>query len=759
METKRRIKHTWNVFGKIGVKYEDDTKEIINPRWFFAIKTEDRTKAREVLRGQTGLTAEEDVKFPGFLKIFCDLKRDDRANVVLRLEEAGIETFEGDLMPDRRFYIDSEVDIADKYRKAYFDIETDDTLPRIEIGRDRILSFAAIDSDGEIFFEDLKEFTDESEKKLLLKILKYIQKYDLILGWNSSGFDVPYLKERMRRYGINETDAYCWKEVGHFDLLKRFRHIFRFDNHIKSFSLENISQHFLGKGKVSRPEKVIDLWKNDKVKLREYNIQDSVLVKELDEELGVSEMMVRQSSWCGVPVGQFGLYSIIDAYIMRCAHRAGKFVKTSVRAIKERSMKNVRGNLNPDEVTAEGAQYVGAVVLEPKIGKYDDVYTFDFKGLYPSLMRTSNIGYDTLRNEANDLRITNPGTLTIPRLDGTVKPTYFEKERSVINIAISELITKRSEYKKLKLKMIEEGKDKGPKWERIVSDEIIVKELANSTYGIMGLQYGRYFSVDVAESITLFGQWCINYAKKFFEDTYGFPVIYGDTDSVFVATRGEFDPVKALEGFHTAIKEDLKKYNIEETFIQLEFDKQYKSLILTAKKNYAGWVVNIEGKKTDQVYIRGLDCIKKSTFSFAAVKQRELIDKILYGKIAESDMQDWVDSVKNEFFTRDFNVKELTLTQKIGKELSEYKSKSLIHLRLAQQVFDRTGEFHKNTEVEYVITGSSGKTIDGVLAEEFTGNFDRVYYWDNKTVPIIERITLCVFPNRDFFSSQLSLLT
>ena len=50
------------------------------------------------------------------------------------------------------------------------------------------------------------------------------------------------------------------------------------------------------------------------------------------------------------------------------------------------------------------------------------------------------------------------------------------------------------------------------------------------------MEYGRYYSIDVAESITLFGQWVILHAKKFFEDQ-GHTVIYGDTDSVFVGHR------------------------------------------------------------------------------------------------------------------------------------------------------------------------------------------------------------------------------
>ena len=131
-----------------------------------------------------------------------------------------------------------------------------------------------------------------------------------------------------------------------------------------------------------------------------------------------------------------------------------------------------------------------AIVLDPETGIYHKVYSFDFKSLYPSMMKTSNIGPDTLRYEAEGTDgvpyIVNPGTIERKRKAGKVKPTYFAHEPSVVTLALTDLMTKRKEYKDLKLKMIEEGTNKGIEWDSVVSDEIIVKELSNSIYGIMG---------------------------------------------------------------------------------------------------------------------------------------------------------------------------------------------------------------------------------------------------------------------------------
>lgn len=762
---KNKVLHTSNLFDKIFVKYETPEGEIKNLEqgvdWYFAVKKVDEEKARTEL-GKTlaSVTWEDDPKFPEYVKIHCQTHRDkqDKYDIVKYLEAQGVETYEGDLMNDRRWYIDKKVEISDHYRRLYFDIETDDSKEKIEIGKERIVSWAAIDEKGKKFFGKLEEFTDEAETKLLIDFLKLIRKYDLLLGWNSSEFDIPYLKARMRLYDLHKTRYYCWKNLAHFDLLKRFRHIFRFDSHLRSFSLDFISNHFLGRGKIEHKESIIDLWKNNPEKLEAYNIEDSVLVKELDDKLGVSNMMIRQSQWCGVPVGQFGLYSIIDAHIMKTAHRVGQFCRTSLRAIEERRPQNERGNVNPDDTSSTGAKYMGAIVLDPAIGKYGVVHTFDFKGLYPSMMRTSNIGYDTLRYEANDPDlIINPGTRAHLRKTGEIRPTYFDKRPSVINLAISELITKRSEYKKMKLQMIEDRKNKGPLWERIVSDEIIVKELANSTYGIMGLEYGRYFSVDVAESITLFGHWCIYFAKKFFEDR-GFPVIYGDTDSVFVATgEKEFDIQGQLDLFHKKLKEELKKnYNIDEVFIELAFDKKYESLILIEKKTYVGHVTNMEGKKTDETYARGLDYIKKNTFSYASEKQKSLIEYILHGSLSKADIQKWMLETKEDFDKHSFSKEELRLTQKVGKELEEYAGTAPLHVRLAKVLKEKTGRNLRNMEIEYIVTGHA-KNQMGVLYDDYAGEFDRDYYWENKTQPLLDRVANVVYPGVEWFSYQPNL--
>lgn len=754
---KAKVIKTANKKDGILVTYETEgvRKSGVMPiHWFFAVQKKNEEKTRELLsKTKYEYSIEEDEKFPDFIKIFCKDKYDDetqsRSEIVMYLEDAGIETYEGDLLNDRRWYIDKGIEIAENFRKLYFDIETDDTKGAIVIGRDRILSFAAIDNDGKTFFEKIDELNDMSERVLLERFLKMIDGYDIIIGWNSKGFDVPYLKARMRKVGLRYEKIYKnWYDCAHYDLLARMRHAYRFDSQLKTFSLDYISNHFLGRGKVKHEgKKIMDLYLHDQALLKEYNLEDCVLVKDIDEKLGVSDMMIKQSSWCGVPPAHFGLYSIIDAYILKTAHSVGMFGRTSVNALEERDIDNSRTAENPDDASDDDAQYMGATVLEPIVGRYDKVYTFDYKSLYPSMMRTSNIGYDSISMDPVPGGIINPGTQHHLRKVGNIKPTYFSKKPSVVNLAITELMKKRSEYKDLKMKMIEEGTNKGPVWDKVYSDEVVVKELANSTYGIMGLKYGRYFSVDIAESITLFGQWCIEFARQHF-NSVGYEVIYGDTDSVFVNTRGKAIDVDAeLKVFHERLREELKtKYNIDECFIQLNFDKEYDGFILIAKKTYVGRVVNQEGKKTNALYGRGIDFIKKNIFEFAREKQIELIETLLKEHLQINDVKKWMEKTKDDYMKMEFSKEDVTLIFKVGKPLDQYKGTPPIHVRLARELAKRTGNIRKGTEIEFIIESAPiGKPVVGVLADEYKGVYDKEYYWDNKTLPTLYRIIQAVY--------------
>ena len=705
----------------IFIKNEDSTwNKVVHPWYFYVEKSQfELIPARLIGRYEIGTH---------YVKIFADAF-ESRRSLLWDLKGLGINTYEGDLKPEERYKYDNDIQISKDQDILYFDIETDDRLKKIEIGRDYILSWVAWDNKGNKYSEELQELTPNEEQRILQRFFEVCKNYDIIAGWNIKKFDTPYIRKRAELYNL------FFPNVGQYDLFQRMKHIYRFDSNVKSFSLENISQLFLNEGKIQH-NGTYKLWEKKDGSLLKYNERDVDLTKRIDEKLKISEMMILQSSWCKSLPRKFSLYQLIDSVIIQQSHKLRRPVPTNYKALL---------TFNEDRVDDEEFEkYLGAQVLEPEIGFHENVTVFDFTSLYPSIMMTCNIGYDSLTTNDEDV-IKCPGTIYVKRgNENAILPTFFKKDPSCIAQTIKNLIGLRKEYKELKLKYIERGWTDKPEYQKIVSDEIIVKELSNSVYGIMGMQYGRYYNVDVAESITLTGRWILNFARTTFEGM-GYKVIYGDTDSIFVKSNDPLDIELCREKFHAAIKKELAEtYNVTESFIKLGFDKHYTTFMLFAKKNYAGLMDNQEGKKIDKLYVRGLEYIKRNTFKFAAEKQKEIIENILRKRIAIEDVLHEVRRYKKEFYNKTFTKEDLELSVRINKE--QYDGNS-VSATLSKAILEATGINPEGTEVKYIIIKAKPRLV-ALLSEKYDGKFSREYYWEQATKPLLNKVLQLVDPGK-----------
>lgn len=701
----------------IFIKGEDNTWTKHESNWYFYVE---KTQLKDVPQHlyYKAVVGNE------YVKIYCDCF-EARRNVLYKLKDIGIRTYEGDLKPEERFKYDNEIEISKQQDILYFDIETDDRLKKIVIGRDYILSWVAWDNHGNKYSAVLNELSSNEEYRILNEFFLLAKQYDIIAGWNINKFDIPYMKARAERYELR------FPHVGIYDLYSRTKHIYRFDSTVKSFSLENIAQVFLGEGKIKH-EGTYKLWSEGK--LLEYNEKDVDLTKRIDEKLKISEMMILQSSWCKSLPRKFSLYQLIDSVIIQQSHKLRRPVPTNYRALVSYDDKGTSDS--------EFEKYLGAEVLEPEIGYRENVYVFDFTGLYPSIMQTCNIGFDTL-NYSEGIKC--PGTSFVERgPDSKLQPTFFKKEPSCIAQTIHTLRGLRDNYKKLKLEYIEKGWTDKPEYQKVVSDEIIVKELSNSVYGIMGMQYGRYYNVDVAESITLTGRWILQFAKKTFTNM-GYRVIYGDTDSIFIHADKPLDIEECRKEFHKLIEKELKEiYNVDKSYISLGFDKHYTTFMLFAKKTYVGLMDNQEGKVVDKIYVRGMEYIKRNAFKFAAIKQKTLIEDILRKRIPISDVLETIRNYKKEFYETTFEKTELELSVRINK--SSYDGNS-ISAELSRTIIEETGVNPEGTEIKYIVIRCRPK-LRVILSDKYEGKFSSDYYWYNATEPLLNKVLQLVDPGK-----------
>src|SRR5581483_4192043 len=219
--------------------------------------------------------------------------------------------------------------------------------------------------------------------------------------------------------------------------------------------------------------------------------------------------------------------------------------------------KIVAPTVRSDDSRVHAAQ-LGGYVLEPRAGLHTNVWVFDFKSLYPSIIRTFNI--DPLSYVARP----DPGADLIQVPDGA-----FRRAPAILPSMLDELFPRREAAKKA-------GDD-------VASHAI--KILMNSFYGVLGTPACRFFNPALANSITGTGREMLLWSKRWFESA-GFEVLYGDTDSLFVRSRSS-DPEAACaeaQRLVVALNEELVRYISEQwrvrSRLELEFEKLYLKLFL-----------------------------------------------------------------------------------------------------------------------------------------------------------------------------------
>lgn len=709
--------------------------------WYFLVKKTDYYENEHLFNNLIEDTTINKVIPSGeYMKLFSHknggLKTSKANNAIQILSKHGVKLYEADLNTVRRYMVDHDVNVSAEYNVLYFDIETDDTTRIIRIGETRILSFAACDREGNTYF-----FDDEDEEELLKNIFKTFNKYDVITGWNINGFDLPYIRgytefkkhddgEEERIWHPGRMEIYemkfDWYRMPSIDMMKRAEKMFKEGASLKSYSLDNVSKYFLGKTKIKFEGRVIDLYNNNRALLKEYNIRDVTLLRELDEKTGMIDLVGKECeigkalflNFKGEFVGE-----ILDMMIMREAHKQNVYVPSKIRR-KERS-------------------YAGALVLDPKPGLHENVYVFDYSSLYPSIILSSNIGFDTVAKLGESNVITNPGT----------RVKFTKSKQSIIAKVVEQLVQERQIFKKKRLELVEKQLINSEEYKTARASEVIVKELSNSVYGLMGDQNHRYYSRETAESITKTGQYLLEFAKDYF--TYrGWDVIYGDTDSVFVKVNSLIDVENVLKDYHERLEKVLKdEFNIDKSYVNLKYEKVFSKMILVEKKYYCGRIINIEGKEVNTISKVGIDSVRKGIPPFAAKKQEELIELIL-SDAPFQHIVGFVEGVKDKILNDSFEFDDIRIMTKSGKEISEYSSKAQNqpHVLLAKKIIEREG-YLQSSEIEYVMLDGDAPTNQVTrLAErhEFTGEFDRKWYWNERVFIPLKRLLSVSYQDYDW---------
>jgi len=436
----------------------------------------------------------------------------------------------------------------------------------------------------------------DTEEEMLDMFLSLIEDADIVSGWNSGGYDIPYTVNRViKLMGSDHTRRFClWNAkpkkreyerygkisttydlIGrvHLDYLDLYR---KFTYHeLHTYRLDYVGEIELGENKIQYEGTLDQLYNNDFEKFIAYNRQDTMLLYKMDAKLQYIDLVnVLAHANTVTFLTTMGAVAMTDQAIINEAHGRGVMV-----------MDRKRG----DGIETQAA---GAYVAYPEKGVHDWIGSMDLNSLYPSLIRALNMSPETIIgqvrqqqtkpeikawldsgkgfadywdgkfavHEYNEISAKNKGyNIVIDWENGTstelsaaeaydliylqgnpwmltANGTIFTYENQGV---IPGLLTRwYAERKELQAKAKEAyGTDMFEYWDK---RQLVKKINLNSLYGALLNAGSRFFDIRLGQSTTLLGR-CVarhmaSQVNNVFTGEYdhkGKTIIYGDTDSCY----------------------------------------------------------------------------------------------------------------------------------------------------------------------------------------------------------------------------------
>jgi DNA polymerase elongation subunit (family B) len=454
-----------------------------------------------------------------------------------------------------------------------------------------------------------------SEKNLLSEFLNKWEELDptIISGWNSEFFDIPYLYHRIAKVlgteeavrlsplkRVDDNDFLGVKTttiagLNHLDYMLLFKKYVTTQE--PSYALGNIGTKYVNLGKLEYLGSLDKLFKEDVNKFIDYNIRDVEIIVALEDKLKFIDLTVTVCHLCHTPYDQIYMSTVLNdgatlTYLKRNNIVSPNKPTTYNPSLKDISIKKAEleykmGKISKLEFEEMKilAGYAGGYLKDPEPGLYEWVIDLDFTSLYPSIIRSLNIGIETLVGRIvnrdkydnqwslKELKTLNPSTeISIERVnpDRTVSHSKTTVEKiirlieqnnwiisapgvifrkdipSVICDILTDWFNKRVEYKGLMKKAFKVDKDpiKGDFYNR---RQHAYKIKLNDVYGCYAINSWRYTDGHkfISKAITLTGQrltqesikhvniWMNNEMK-----TEGIDyIVTSDTDSLFIQVK------------------------------------------------------------------------------------------------------------------------------------------------------------------------------------------------------------------------------
>ena len=540
---------------------------------------------------------------------------------------------------------------------------------------------------------------------------------DIVTGWNSRFFDIPYLMNRIIRIlgekYANKLSPWGWfkenevtlvgnrrhqvyelvgiSSIDYMDAYKKFTYVNQ-----ESYSLNHIAYAELGEKKLdySEASTLHELYRTNFQKFVDYNVHDVILVERLEEKMKLMEMIISL------------------AYMAKCNFNDVFSPVKMWDCIIYNHLREQKIVIPPKKHEQKSEAYEGAYVKEPQLGRHKWVCSFDLNSLYPHLIMQYNISPETL------LKMYPRDKMVEALLDGeidtqflkdqnmTMTPNgslYTRKKQGFLPALMEKMYTDRVKYKKMMIEEQKKGKSADTnKLAQYHNMQINLKIALNSAYGALGNQWFRYYDVRNAEAVSVAGQLSIRWAEravnqylnKVLETENKDYVLASDTDSLYVTMEamvekvGLTDTDKIINFLDTVCDGKIQKV-IDDCYGELaEYINAFQQKMVmkrevladvgiwTGKKHYILNVHNSEGVQYEEpkLKIMGIEAVKSSTPEHCRNALKKAFKIVVNG--TEDDVIEYIEKFKGQF--KSLSAEEVSFPRSV-KGLSKYQDSVTVY--------------------------------------------------------------------------------
>ena len=608
------------------------------------------------------------------------------------------------------------------------DIETDRASTVVAV------SLAGAGGPGEVHFVGAPlpapEITCHPTERALLQAMAArirARDPDVLTGWNVIDFDVQVLARRFAAHGLPfdvgraageavvkaRDGARRRVEVAGRVVLDAMRLVRASGQRLDSQSLDAAAHAFLGEGKtvstrgLAKLDELDRLRRDDPVGFCRYCLRDSELVMRILARTGLDALTARRAALTGVSLDL--AWTSIPAFerIYGAALRARRIVP-------------------PPRLDAPVSGAAGGTVLEAEAGLFQNVLVFDFRSLYPSIMRTFHV--DPLAHARAEAR---------PSPEDVVAPNgaRFDRAEGILPAILDQYAREREAA-------LAAGDE---------TAAYVYKILQNSFYGVLGATGCRYARTELAGAITSFGKRFLTAARDWFE-ARGHHVLYGDTDSVFVLSNlADGADREALAGLGSALAGELNRHlaeRIEREYrvasrLSIRCERLYRRFFIAhlrgdaagegrgRGKGYAGLVLKDDG--TAEVEVKGMEAARSDFTPLARRFQVELLRRLFAGE-PEAALRAYCLDVAARLARGELDA-ELVYRKALRRPADEYGSETP-QVRAARLL----GWTDRRGHVEYVMTRAGAEPVEARSGAAL----DYGHYRERQLLPIAEAIAQAI---------------